>query len=450
MVQTQTIQLDAHRSKGWRASQKRRDGGLELELDLPTLHEDQARAYNMPARFKAIRAGRRWGKTSLAELVAIDAAVRGEYVGWFAPEYKFLSEAYTDIAGQMAPLIWSSSKVEGVMRTTTGGRIDFWSLDNERAGRSRRYHKVIIDEGAFTKPNMMDIWDKSIRPTLVDYRGSALVTSNTNGIDATNFFYSICNDPKHQFKQYHAPTHRNPYMPADELAEIEAKTHPLVYQQEYLAEFVDWSGQAFFSQMSLLDKDGHAYPYPVVCDAVFAVADTAIKDKSENDGTAVTFYGRNRAVPGVPLLILDWDIIQVQGSLLEVWLAKVFERLEQLAKMCRARHGSVGAWIEDKGSGTILLQQARRRGWDAHPIDNDLTKLGKDARAINVSGYVHRGMVKFTQPAYDRVVTYKGVTRNHLLAQVVGYRVGIDSGADDALDTFTYGVAIALGDAKGF
>jgi hypothetical protein len=40
----------------------------------------------------------------------------------------------------------------------------------------------------------------------------------------------------------------------------------------------------------------------------------------------------------------------------------VFDRLEELARLCQARHGSLGAFIEDKNTGTILLQQVLRRG----------------------------------------------------------------------------------------
>jgi hypothetical protein len=32
-----------------------------------------------------------------------------------------------------------------------GGRIDFWSLENQIAGRGRRYRRVVIDEAAFAK-----------------------------------------------------------------------------------------------------------------------------------------------------------------------------------------------------------------------------------------------------------------------------------------------------------
>jgi hypothetical protein len=423
--------------------------GSEQEIELPELHPDQVRAYTMHGRFKAIRCGRRWGKTAMGETIACDGCIRGENIGWFSPEYKFQAEAYADIVQILAPIVWRSSKVEGVIRTTTGGRIDFWSLDNPHAGRSRRYHKVIVDEGAFTKPTMKDIWRKAIRPTLVDFRGSAMVLSNTNGIDPENWFYLICNDPTWGFVQYHAPTSANPYMPLEEIEEIKANTHPLVFQQEYLAEFVDWSGSAFFSQLSLLDADAQPVAFPVVCDAVFATIDTAVKDGAKHDGTAVTYWALSKHF-GIPLVILDYDVAQIEGSLLENWLPSIYVRLEELAKACRARSGSLGAFIEDKASGTILLQQAKRRGWKAHPIESKLTALGKDARCISVSGYVHRGSVKMSAEAYNRVITYKGVTRNHLLGQIVGYRVGVDAHEDDALDTFTYGIAIALGDSKGF
>ena len=157
-------------------------------------------------------------------------------------------------------------------------------------------------------------------------------------------------------------------------------------------------------------------------------------------------------LPGPPLAILDWDITQIEGSLLETWLPVVFQNCEMLAKECRSRGGSGGAFIEDKSSGMVLLQHAQRLGWAAHGIDSKLTSVCKDERALSVSGYVYRGDVKITQRAYDKVMGYKGTSRNHLIGQVVGFRIG-DKGAmrdDDLLDCFCYGVAIALGNPEGF
>ena len=425
---------------------------MAIEVVLPTLHPDQVRAYRHTRqhRFSAVRCGRRWGKTAFAQVLAADAATKGAPVGWFTPDYKIQAEAYNEMAACLDPVLVASSKVEGVMRTMTGGRIDFWSLDNERAGRSRKYALTLVDEAAFTKPNMMDIWDKSIKPTLLDLRGRCVVTSNTNGVDSDNFLWRICNEIKHGFVDFHAPTHNNPYMPADELIELERVTHPLVWRQEYLAEFVDFSGEAFFA----VDKwlvDGHPVTYPRICDSVFAVIDTATKAGKDHDGTAVTYYASSQFV-GVPLTILDYDIVQIEGAMLETWLPTVFRRLEELAKQCRARSGSLGAWIEDAQAGAVLIQQSARHGWPARAIPTALTAMGKDGRAINVSGYHHRGDVKISEFAYDKVVQFKGQSRNHFLAQVTGFRVGDKAAAtraDDLLDTYTYGVALALGNIKG-
>jgi len=422
-----------------------------VKVILPTFHADQVRAYRMKSRFKAVRCGRRWGKTILGETVACDGAIKKQSIGWFAPAYKYTAEVYNDIDEILRPVKLRSSKTEGVYRTRSGGHIDFWTLENQDAGRGRKYHGVVIDEGAFAGKDMMSTWQRAIRPTLLDFGGWALVLSNTNGEDPENFFWRICNEPEHGFREYHAPTHNNPHLPAEEVEKLIRENHPLVYRQEYLAEFVDWAGVAFFSRASLLVND-QPLPLPMKCDAIYAIIDSATKTGKDNDGTAVTFFALNKH-DLYPLQIVDWDIVQIEGAVLETWLPTVFQRLEELAKACGARMGSLGVWIEDAASGMILLQQARRRNWPARPIDSKLTSVGKDERAISVSGYVYQGKVKFTAPAYEKTVNFKNVSRNHLLSQIVGFRVGDKEAAkrpDDLLDTFTYGVAIGLGNAAGF
>jgi hypothetical protein len=351
-------------------------------------------------------------------------------------------------------------------------RLDFWTLENSIAGRGRRYRRIVIDEAAFAKDgdnkvegSMMSVFEKSIKPTLYDYGGEVLVCSNSAGKNPDNFFYNICVDPKYGFHEYHATTMDNPLLPKrlaneDENAWLERRKQfqeelvknndPLVYAQEHLADFVDWSGVAFFNREKLL-VNGHPSAYPTNCDGVFAVIDTASKTGTENNATAVTYFAANRHT-GVPLLILDWDIVQIEGATLETWLPSVSNRLEELSRMCRARAGSLGAWIEDKNSGTILLQQSRNRGMMANPIESKLTSMGKDERAFSVSGYVHRGLVKYTHHAFNKTAIYKNKFRNHLVEQVESFRIGDKNSdrEDDLLDTFCYGIAISLGNSEGF
>jgi hypothetical protein len=446
-----------------------------VRISIGPLHAGQLKALFAfrGHRFKALRCGRRFGKTDFAKGWIKHGLLLGQECAWFSPQHKTWSEVYSELLSDLAPIIVSTSKSAGVMKFVTGGRLDYWTLENRIAGRGRRYHRIVIDEAAFGKDgdnktdgSTMEIWEKSIKPTLCDFGGEALICSNSAGKNPDNFFHNICTDPQYGFKEVHASTLDNPFLPMrlpnetiedwqarKELyqAELKANNDPLVYAQEYLAEFVDWSGVAFFSREKLLNQ-GQPVPYPTSCDGVFAVIDTASKTGTDNDATAVTYFAIDQHSVVAPLTILDWDVTQIEGAILEAWLPSVFQRLEELARLCRARNGAVGAWIEDQNSGTILLQQAQRRGWAAHPIESQLTALGKDERAMSVSGYVYREQVKYSDYAFNKVAIYKLKSRNHLLDQVESFRMGDkDSNReDDLLDTFCYGIAIAVGNSEGF
>ena len=448
----------------------------QAQVVLPTLHPDQVRLFRMPGRRKAARCGRRWGKNKLGETIVSSDLMRQREDGWFADKFDRLSESYENIKRTLTPIL-KRAVHNKIIETVTGGKIDFWSLDDPNAGRSRRYHRIIIDEAAFAPPNSIEIWKRSIEPTLLDFQGAALVMSNTNGIDPSNLMWQFCNNPQHGFVDFHAPTINNPLIPLRyptesleawqarrelEFETIKKNTEPLVFQQEYLAEFVDFSGAAFFALDNMLEN-GQPVDYPVRCEAVFATIDSAVKTGRENDGTAVVYFAlvRNNVrlvgpdgqmQPLHRLIILDWDVSQIEGALLESWLPNVFKLLQDYGAQCQAAQGSLGAFIEDKSSGMVLIQQARRRGWPAHAIESDLTKVGKDERAISVSGYVYRKLVKFSRHAFEKTTNYKGTIRNHLRGQVVGFRIGDKNSTreDDAADAFMYGLAIALGNSEGF
>jgi len=201
--------------------------------------------------------------------------------------------------------------------------------------------------------------------------------------------------------------------------------------------------------LAKLLNDGQPLPFPKWCDSVYAVIDTASKDGNKHDATACTYFAYNRFDPN-PILILDWELVQIEGALLEEWLPSVIAKLENYSSICGARLGSQGAFIEDKSSGTILIQQAIRRGLPARAIDSPLTKVGKTERAVSVSGYVYSGKVKLTENAYNKREVYKGRERNHLVFQVVNFRAGMDNKTDDLIDTFTYGIALALGNHEAY
>ena len=155
---------------------------------------------------------------------------------------------------------------------------------------------------------------------------------------------------------------------------------------------------------------------------------------------------------GVRLLILDWDIAQIEGAMLETWLPRVFERLEELARQCGARRGSLGAFIEDKNSGTILLQQALRRRLPAHPIEFQAHRAGQRRAGDLGVGLRASRLGQIHRPRLQQDRGLQAPRANHLLDQIESFRVGDKKSdrEDDLLDTFCYGVALALGNREGF
>lgn len=297
-------------------------------------------------------------------------------------------------------------------------------------------------------------WGENIRPALADRQGWCDLIGVPEG---RNHYYELDQKAQADVAKFGDASEFGRFtwfssgiLPESEIEAARRDLHPKVFQQEYEGTFVDFSGVAIFDQEKFL-INGLPVEFPPHCDSVFAVIDTAIKDGKEHDGTAVVFFARS-SFAGIPLVVLDWDIISIEGALLEDWLPSVFQRLEHYAGVCGARIGSLGAYIEDKASGMVLLQQARRHGWPATEIESALTSVGKDGRALSVSGYAWKGDIKISALAYDKKVSFKDASRNHFMQQVFSFRIGDkdQSRADDLFDCLTYGISIALGNNEGY
>jgi hypothetical protein len=422
-------------------------------VNLPVLHPTQIKVLQTKSRFKSLRCGRRWGKTNLFMTIASSVALRAGRTGWFTPSYKFQQEVWRETEALLDPVIRSSNKSEKVIELVTGGLIEFWTLDSKYAGRSRKYNVAILDEIAFADDSVEDTWNQAIEPTLADWKGSAIIGSTPNGVNPSNFFYKSQNDKKLGWSTFHFPTSDNPYIPPEEIERFRQNRAPPVFEQEFLANWVNWATTALFQREHLL-HNGKPVAIPHNILYVFAVIDTTARGGLGRDGSAVTFFGyQDLPIPGqFQLTVLDWDVVEIQAFLLDGWIPSVINRLDDYARLTSARLGSIGIFIEDKAAGIVLLQQGTNHGWPVHPVDSKLTSLGKDARCLNASSYFVKNLIKITEPAYDKTVTFKNVSDNHLLSQMSEYRVNSHdkSREDDVLDTLIYGAALALGNGDGF
>jgi hypothetical protein len=94
-------------------------------ISLGPLHLGQLNAHwgLRPHRFKALRCGRRFGKTEFAKTWISQGLVQGEECAWFAPQHMTWSEVYLDLTQMLRPILDTSSRTPPVIRLSNGGRI---------------------------------------------------------------------------------------------------------------------------------------------------------------------------------------------------------------------------------------------------------------------------------------------------------------------------------------
>ena len=215
----------------------------QIVVDIPRMHAGQLDVLRQAKRFNGLMCGRRFGKTTFGEILAAEKAIEGKRIGWFAPTYKILDEAWRNSVKTLAPITSGSNKTEGRIELVTGGSLEFWSLDKPDAGRSRKYHDIFVDEAGLVR-NLRDSWLGAIRPTLTDYRGGAWFLGTPKG---TGYFTQIQNFPDKfgDWAFFRKGTVDNPFIDAAEIEEARRQMPENIFNQEYLGIPDDDGGNPF-------------------------------------------------------------------------------------------------------------------------------------------------------------------------------------------------------------
>lgn len=246
-----------------------------------TFHAGQLDIIRNARRFNVVSCGRRFGKTAMGLAMAMTgypghfkALMQGYDVGWFAPNYKLLDEAWRNAKNALGAqgIIKRTDSQQHRMELTTGGSLDFWTLEDPDGGRGRKYGLVLVDEAAMAR-HLQQAWDAAIRPTLTDYQGAAWFFSTPKG---RNFFWELHQRGVSQrwpdWAAHHAPTVSNPHIDPAEVEDARKSLPERIFAQEYLATFLEDGGGVFRrvteaidntlpadSHKAVADRDGRAY-----------------------------------------------------------------------------------------------------------------------------------------------------------------------------------------------
>lgn len=218
----------------------------KIKITLPKLHEGQKLVLQSKAKWRVLNCGRRWGKSFISFVLALEKMFIGESVAYITPTFNLGNSFFKDIQNYIPKeIIVETNQANLIIKLSTGGSIQFYSGEAiQKNIRGRGFSRAIIDEAAFI-PNLEAIWNGDIMPTLAVSNGDALFVSTPNGLD---FFHSLFLKGKYKeenYESFHFPSHTSPFVSKDFLDSVRKNVTDDIYRQEYLAEPLATSGNPF-------------------------------------------------------------------------------------------------------------------------------------------------------------------------------------------------------------
>ena len=214
---------------------------MSTVITLPKLHDGQIQVKNERKRRNVLDMGRRWGKNILLQDLAVETVTQKAPVGWGAPIYKQVLDDFRNLDDILKPIVTRRSASEMRLEIAGGGVIEFWSLDKPDSIRGKKYKRFIVNEAGMI-PNLMDIRNFIIMPTLIDYQGDEYYSGTPKGM---NGFFQLYNTTGQDWARWQMSSYTNPHIPASELDSLKDTMTERAFQQEILAQFLDDGGGVF-------------------------------------------------------------------------------------------------------------------------------------------------------------------------------------------------------------
>lgn len=254
-----------------------------------TLHAAQMEVFTDGHRFRVVNMGRKVGKSSLCRAEILDSIGKGEWVAYACPTFGMLSEMWRSVKNTLEPIKKDSSETEHRFETINGGVLRMFSMDNPDGMRPFEFDKVILDEARYI-PNLLEVFNSVVLPTLFKRHGRALIASTPAGFDGFFDLFQLGQDALNtEWMSWKRPTWDNPHLPESEINDLRRTMPANIFAQEVEAEFISDAGAVFRNLTEAQtaywqNKPVHGHTYVIGVDlaktsdfSVFTVFDVTIQ-----------------------------------------------------------------------------------------------------------------------------------------------------------------------------
>ncbi|WP_331235145.1 phage terminase large subunit [Natronorarus salvus] len=314
-------------------------------------HTGQRAIMDHPARFRIVACGRRWGKSEMCAHLALERALEepDTTVWWVAPTYDQANDyGFTKMVPLLSPDVVAGDpkrtkprKIEFV----NGSSISFRSADRPDSLRGAGVDLLVIDEAASVPERA---WIEELRPTLTDTLGDMIAIGTPKGRNWFYRWYQRGQSSDHaDVASFQAPSYQNEHVPDSEIDDAREDVPERVFEQEYLAKFVDDTGGVF---VGVRERNVEEYDLPVAPSDETAYAIGVDFARLQDYTAIVVLDAEGRLVAFDRLKETTWNRIQ--------------NRVEQLAETYDPCGVAVDATRDNK-----IVADLKRSGLSVKPVN---------------------------------------------------------------------------------
>lgn len=188
-------------------------------------------------KYYILNIGRQFGKTMLGINQMLYWAInhKGCNIAWVTPIYKQSKKVFDE----MEKVTKSSGLFEYNRSDLTisgfNSQIQFFSGERPDNIRGNTFDYLIVDEMAFTRP---ELWSEVLSATVLVKGKKVIFISTPKG---KNHFYQLSLQPNYdnRYKYFHYSSYDNPMIDTEDLEERKRSLPKHIFEQEYLAKFID-------------------------------------------------------------------------------------------------------------------------------------------------------------------------------------------------------------------
>ena len=295
------------------------------------------------AKFHIACVGRQFGKSMMGMNLALYWALNNGpcKILWVSPVYSQTNKVHEELYNAIATsgIVESNNFSSNKMTLRNGSTIIFRSAERYDNIRGETCHYGILDESAFMKD---DAWQEAIRPVFAVKGRKVLFISTPK---SKNWFYNIFQlgrNPDHpNYEAYTGSSYDTPFISREELEEAKATLPPNVFQQEYMAEFIDSGGEVFQNLDRVVSATWPRQRGKVYCGLDVARAeDYTVATFMDSEGQVIDIYRENGK---------DWS------TMVNEILVKI-------------RQYNATTLVEVNGVGDPIYEMIKKQWQDTHPF----------------------------------------------------------------------------------